>query len=114
MTTLAIILKAKKEIERALEGKSNIISRALDTQEFQASQMGKALALLEVAEDQLREIGPEKGPRPGQNASQNINEQGAAETEATDLPEADEKNPDAPQEEARSYPKKTARRAQRG
>lgn len=51
MTTLAIILKAKKEIERALEGKSNIISRALDTQEFQASQMGKALALLEVAED---------------------------------------------------------------
>lgn len=60
MTTLAIILKAKKEIERALEGKSNIISRALDTQEFQASQMGKALALLEVAEDQLREIGPEK------------------------------------------------------
>lgn len=82
MTTLAIILKAKKEIECAIEGKSNVISRAFDTQEYQASQMGKALALLEVAEDQLREDYTWKDRPQSKILPQNKSEQDITETSA--------------------------------
>lgn len=101
MTTLAIILKAKKEIERAIEGKSNVISKALDTQEYQASQMGKALALLEVAEDQLREDYTWKGRPQSKMLPQNKSEQDMTETKAAEQLETGDKNLDAPQEAVR-------------
>lgn len=50
MTTVEIIGRAKDELEMALN--QNLISKGLDTPEYQAAQIGKAFALLEIALDQ--------------------------------------------------------------
>ena len=52
MTTLEIIEKAKEEIEKAITAKNNLIGKALDTQEYQFSQMGRVAALLDIAIEQ--------------------------------------------------------------
>ena len=49
MTTLEIIKRAKKEIEKAISSENSIIGKAFDTQEYQFSQMGRVAALLEIA-----------------------------------------------------------------
>ena len=49
MTTLELVKRAKKEIEKAISAKNTIIGKAFDTQEYQFSQMGRAAALLEIA-----------------------------------------------------------------
>lgn len=55
MTTLGIIQKAKKELEKALAQSSNVLSKAMDTKEYQAAQIGRAVAFLEIAADQIEE-----------------------------------------------------------
>lgn len=50
MTTVELIGRAKDELELALNQK--LITKGMDTPEYQAAQIGKAFALLEVALDQ--------------------------------------------------------------
>lgn len=52
MTTLEIIKRAKKELEKANSQENNIISKSMSTPEYKACQIGKAIGLLEIAEDQ--------------------------------------------------------------
>lgn len=49
MEYLDIVKMAKDEIEKAINAQNNILGKALDTKEYQFSQMGRAAGLLELA-----------------------------------------------------------------
>lgn len=54
MTTLEIIRKAKEALKDASSQTSGIFSKVVSTPESQAYLIGKAVALLEILEDQVQ------------------------------------------------------------
>ena len=52
MTTVKILKKAKEELEAVLRQNNNLLGKALDTPEYRFSQIGRAVAYLDIAIEQ--------------------------------------------------------------
>ena len=52
MTTLELIQKAKNELLDAINQNNNVFGKVLSSSEVQRARIGKAIAFLEVAEEQ--------------------------------------------------------------